>query len=487
MAVGLSPKYTLDFPLEDLTSEQFLTLSIEAAKKLGWNIGPVSSEGFIAYTQFSMSSWSEEFEVTLTGSFATLKSECTGNQVVDWGKNKRNIEDFISTFNELKTTVSGAELAKKIEEIRPSITAQESAGENGPIAAKGTLPGVLAIFKPVKGFFITPILIDINIAVFIIMALSGVSIMQPDNEMLLRWGANFRPSTLSGEWWRLLTNVFLHAGIFHLLMNMYALLFIGILLEPRIGSARFLSAYLFTGLVASTNSLWWHEVTVSLGASGAIFGMYGVFLALLTTNYVERTARKAQLTSIGIFVVYNLANGLKGNIDNAAHIGGLISGIVIGYIYFTSLKAPERSGLRNATIGISACLAIGVTIFVLTHTTNDIGIYQEKLQTFTANENNALEALRLPDNTAAQTRLVSLKQGINYWQQDIGILEEFKKLHLPEQLVKRNELLAQYCKLRIDTYQLLYMSVSENTSAYNDKLKDYVQQTETVMNSLKGL
>ena len=79
------------------------------------------------------------------------------------------------------------------------------------------------------------------------MAINGVNIMLPDNGSLLNWGANFRPMTLDGQWWRLLTNCFLHIGIFHLLMNMYALLYIGVLLEPLLGRTRFLSAYLLTG------------------------------------------------------------------------------------------------------------------------------------------------------------------------------------------------------------------------------------------------
>ena len=140
-------------------------------------------------------------------------------------------------------------------------------------------------------------------------------------------------------------------------MNMYALLYIGVLLEPILGRSRFISAYLLTGLTASITSLWWHDLTISAGASGAIFGMYGVFLAMLTTNVIEEAKRKALLTSIAIFVGYNLIYGLKGGIDNAAHIGGLLGGLVIGYASILSLKKPEcdhtSAESRDISIGRS--------------------------------------------------------------------------------------------------------------------------------------
>lgn len=91
MAFGLSPKYIQELSFDNLTSEQLLVLTIEAAKKLDWNVGYTSENGFIAFTKFSMSSWSEEVKVKIEGNNANLKSECTGSQMVDWGKNKENI------------------------------------------------------------------------------------------------------------------------------------------------------------------------------------------------------------------------------------------------------------------------------------------------------------------------------------------------------------------------------------------------------------
>src|SRR5580698_9586542 len=100
----------------------------------------------------------------------------------------------------------------------------------------------------------------------------------------------------------------------------------------------------------------------SAGASGAIFGMYGVFLALLTTNLIDKVRRTALLASIGIFVGYNLLYGTKSGVDNAAHVGGLISGILIGYIFFPGLKKPDSPRLLYPALLLAALLVITTTI-----------------------------------------------------------------------------------------------------------------------------
>ncbi len=140
------------------------------------------------------------------------------------------------------------------------------------------------------------------------------------------------------------TCIFVHAGILHVAFNMYALFFIGVYLEPLLGRTRYTVAYLAAGLLSSLTSSWWHgDDFVSVGASGAIFGMYGVFFALLTTNIIDRRARQFAADQRGRFYrVIILFYGLttKG-VDNAAHIGGLLSGLLIGYILYLTFRKPS--------------------------------------------------------------------------------------------------------------------------------------------------
>ncbi|MFL9485290.1 rhomboid family intramembrane serine protease [Chitinophagaceae bacterium LWZ2-11] len=209
---------------------------------------------------------------------------------------------------------------------------------NKPKYSRESLKTDFVLLLPREGYFITPILIITNIVIFVIMVCAGLGFVSFGAEDLLHWGGNFRPSTVNGEWWRLVTNIFLHGGIMHVLVNMYALLFVGIFLEPVLGRNKFAIVYLITGILASCASIWWHPATVSVGASGAIFGMYGTFLALLVMKVFPPEHNKAFLISTLIFIVFNLLAGFTGGIDNAAHIGGLLSGFVIGFLLIPSIK-----------------------------------------------------------------------------------------------------------------------------------------------------
>lgn len=206
---------------------------------------------------------------------------------------------------------------------------------------RSNLAEILRVLTPRKGHFATPILLDLNILVFICMVFVGAGFSSFETAGLLSWGANCRPLVLEGEYWRLLTSTFLHGGLEHLIVNMLALLFIGFFLEPVIGAWRFALSYLLTGLAGSITSIWWHPLSVSVGASGAILGMYGVAIALLLKNLLPGQLKRTSLLCFVAYAGYSLLSGLTGNIDNAAHIGGLLSGIFIGLALYPGLKAKK--------------------------------------------------------------------------------------------------------------------------------------------------
>src|SRR5690606_16266500 len=150
------------------------------------------------------------------------------------------------------------------------------------------------------------------------------------------------PLTTDGQWWRLLTSTFLHGGLMHILANMYGLLFVGIFLEPLLDKKKYMLVYLTTGILASVASIWWYDATVSVGASGAIFGLYGFFLACLLLKVFPPDFGKAFLTSTLVFVGFNLLMGFTGGIDNAAHIGGLVCGFILGLIMSGQLNTKNN-------------------------------------------------------------------------------------------------------------------------------------------------
>jgi rhomboid protease GluP len=485
MAFGISPRYSETQTFENSLPTEILLLALEALKAQGWEVGFISSSRLVAYSSMSMNSWSEKITVTLNNRELTIQSECTSNQVLDWGKNKKNTAAFFKSFYEIRATLSVEDIQEKLKTVEFSKSEDGSPAEESFETGHDKIKNVWSIFIPTKGYFVTPILLNLNLLIFILMITTGVNIFQPDSDSLLVWGANFRPLTLTGQAWRLLTSCFLHIGILHLIFNMYALVYIGLLLELRLGRARFLAAYILSGIAGSIASVYWNELIISAGASGAIFGMYGVFLALLTTNLIEKTARKNFLASIVVFVGYNLVAGLRGEIDNAAHIGGLISGMAIGYVFYFSLLRPNLNSWKYGSIAAITILILIVSVILYKKIPNDLPEYDRKMEEFAVIEERALEPLRMDDSTPDSLVYEKIKNiGIPSWNEAMNVIRAADKLDIPEPLRVRNEKLINYCHLRINVYKLVLKSMEENTQSYNSRIIDYNMQINQLVEEL---
>jgi rhomboid protease GluP len=484
MPLGLSPKYEQNLGFGGLSNQQFLSLAVGVANHLGWTVGNISEKGFVAYTPSSIDSPGEEFSLTIWDVLANIKSESPGSQMVDWGKNKENIELFVEQLALAKSSADLQLLEQQYDELKSRGTAG-AGGHNFP--AKNSLSDILAIFRPVPGYFVTPIIVDLDILVFIIMVMAGVGFWSSDGQTLISWGADYRPLTINGEWWRLLTSMFLHNGIVHLLANMFTLIYIGKLLEPNLGKLRFASAYLFTGIAASLASTMWNDNLVSAGASGAIFGLCGVFLATLSIHIIERQARKNMLIGLGVFVAYNLiAGAFKEGVDNPAHIGGLLSGLLIGEAYRTSLKKPEAALLERKTVAAIAMVFLIICWLFFLLTPNDITTYDSEMRVFARMENNALQVNHLPKNTPKDSLLAKLQNaGIYCWGKCIKVLDGLDDLHLPNHIRERNRMLKRYCALYISSYQVSYKAIYYHTTMFNDSEAYYKKNIRAVADSLK--
>jgi len=482
MAFRFSPKHVETIALKDINSRKAFVTAFKTAQKLNWGTTISNDKTITAYTNISAVSWTEKVVLSISENQINITSTCNGAQFIDWGKNKKNIESFVQLFDTLKDAYSDEEVLILYNDLlnKSIVTSKESTDTEslqGPAVTpfesideaplqRDTEPEITSIFIPSKNFFVTPILVYINVLVFVLMVIAGVHFMSPSGEDLISWGANFKPLTLDGELWRLLTNSFLHIGVIHIAFNMYALLFIGMLLEPLLGKMRFISAYFATGLLASLASLYWLDYTISAGASGAIFGMYGVFLAMLTTNLINKAERKALLSSIIVFVGYSLFSGFTGEgVDNAAHIGGLASGIIIGFAFYPSLSKPDNEKLKTSSVILVAVASIFISLIAIRPMTGDsvryrdIVRYEEGLTKFIQLEEKALAVYNLPQNTIVSVYMLEAEKGIEKWEESKTILNELYALKLPKEDLHKCKKLIRYCNLRIESYNLIYNSL----------------------------
>ena len=487
MAFGFTPKFEQDLDLNGLDPQHYLAIALDTVKQLGWTINYISKSGFIAFISGGLFKSMEQFQIVIhdTKVFITSKNATSG--MVDWGKNKKHVEEFTDAFINIQSSLSEKQLDEKIKELLPVFESDEVDKLALPPANfNDNVKSFASIFIPRPQYFITPIIIDINILVFVLMVISGVSFFEPSTKDLIAWGANLRGITLSGQSWRLITNTFLHIGVFHIVLNMYALLYIGLLLEPYLGRIKFATAYLLTGIVASLTSIYWHSNTVSAGASGAIFGMYGVFLALLTTNFIDKSARKPLLISIGVFVLFNLMNGMKGGIYNAAHIGGLTSGLIIGYSFYPSLKRPSVLKLEYVTIALLAIVVLSSSFIVYNKIPNDFAKYDADMKDFAGNEAIALSVFKLGEGASKDDIITALREkGIVNWNKNLLIVNDMDKLDLPSEFAVRDYKLKQYCNLRIRSYGYITTDIEENTKKYQDSIVSCNIQIRTLINDLK--
>lgn len=151
-----------------------------------------------------------------------------------------------------------------------------------------------------------------------------------DTQVLVRLGAKFGPLIIyRGQWWRLVTAMFLHAGIFHIGMNLWCLFDLGPMVESLFTSAKFIVMYLVTGIAGFLLSLWWRPGGISIGASGAILGLVGV---LIGVSFHHGGLGKAYRGQLWRWVIYIFIFGLFFAVDNAAHLGGLVTGFLLGYL-----------------------------------------------------------------------------------------------------------------------------------------------------------
>jgi len=206
----------------------------------------------------------------------------------------------------------------------------------------------------------TPALVALNVAVFGVMVAMGVDILGGRPDEHLRFGANFGPLTSGGEWWRLLTCTFIHAGILHLLFNMWALWDCGRLTERLFGNVWFVAIYLFAGVCGSFASMLWRNETISVGSSGAVFGVFGALLAytLRQRDSIPPAMMNRLRISTSVFVTYSLFYGFAASgIDNAAHLGGLAAGFIMGCIGARPLNLQARAAGHARRIALAVMIA----------------------------------------------------------------------------------------------------------------------------------
>jgi rhomboid protease GluP len=242
---------------------------------------------------------------------------------------------------------------------------QHEAAQRGELDENARQPVITAPWvQRESSVTLTQVLFGANVMVFIAMVIASGPSLDFTGQVELHFGANYGPLTLSGDWWRLVTYMFLHGGVMHIAFNMWCLWDLGRLCESLYGRWTFAAIYLITGVAGGLASVAWNPEVLSVGASGAIFGLAGALAAsfYLGEFSIPKVAIQGTLRSLLFFIGFNVVFGaMIPGIDNACHGGGLVSGLILGALI--ARMAPQHDSPRRAGILVAVALAIAVAAF----------------------------------------------------------------------------------------------------------------------------
>lgn len=229
-----------------------------------------------------------------------------------------------------------------------------------------------ALIGRTRWLLVTPAIVIANLAIFLGLVFGDGSLSNADT--LVEWGANFGPRTTNGEWWRLGTAAFVHGGALALLINVAAIAQIGVILERLIGPSAFAAIYLSAAFFASLMMVATAPETVTAGAAGAVFGIYGLLIATFVRGLLQRSPLSIPLNTMrrlapgaGVFVLYNATTG---GFDLAAK-AGLFTGFVFGMVVTRGIRERKPTVQRLAMSAV-ATFAIALITAVQLRSVTDI-------------------------------------------------------------------------------------------------------------------
>lgn len=284
----------------------------------------------------------------------------------------------------------------------------------------------------------TVFLIVLNVAVFIATYLFAGTFEHPAWTLaLLKFGAEFNPLTLGGEWYRVFFHMFLHGHMVHLVVNMLALFSAGRDIESSVGTLKFLAVYFISGTGAALASLYWSFFTIGVGASGAIFGLFGFLVALaIIHGRREGTPVLPIIINFAVFLIINVAVGEAFHADHAAHFGGLATGSLLGIL---SNYAHPRVGSIRSEYFLALCFLI-IFFLLPRYQVQYYRFFQQLLRA--ENEGKSLTQRKLTDSQF----LAALKNNNAQWDSADVLLKNHE--YIPAKLAPDTFNLTRYIRFR---------------------------------------
>lgn len=351
------------------------------------------------------------------------------------------------------------------------------------------------------GIAVTKVILGLNVLVFIIMGTLGAGWLQTADMMpYILYGANNGAATTDGEWWRLLTSMFMHFGVLHLALNMWALYQAGHFLERILGRSLYALTYLGAGLVGGFASvLWYGDQVWSAGASGAVFGVFGGLLGYVVRQKqaIPKSVYQSMLRSSLSFAAYNILFGMtRSGIDNAAHVGGLAGGFVFAWLVALPLDREIRARAwgRRLKIGFAALIvtvSVGIAITPrFNYRVSEVIAWTEVSQEFAPREQQLqTQQLELLGRLAEKNESAELvewveSQAVPFYEERGSAMEDFQ-LESGKQTSIAQVGLLKIFDLKLGNYRQLVLDLRAGNPAARERYETAEENVITELNSLR--
>lgn len=480
MAFGWKTQYEKRVPAEGLNNWEIFSITRQACKELNWEYLVIDENKFTATTPTHWTLSEEIIKISIENNEVVFRSRSESLELYEAGRNQKNIEEFLlPKFRKIKAEWNTDQLHNAANSLREELTKQLKSGNR--------VTGEKISFGW-KDHGMTFFLLAVVILVFGIMTYRGVDLFNPAIKDIIYWGGNIKFKVTGGQWWRLITNLFVHIGLIPLITNLVGLYFIGLIVESILGKLKFLIAFLTTGVLASLISIIWHPDVVTAGATGAIFGMYGVLIAFVTTSYVNKKFSPFWLFGVVSYAVFNIVAAYRGEIDSVAIYGGFVAGLATGYLfYFFHFKRNiARAGGTRISIEVLLICTLIVYFYLRVNGRNDSIRFEKEVMKLNQIEVRAmaqmqhLQSARSTNEAARVLRDSALPQ----WKHFQDEIMKTGAYSLTSEFRKKRKLLNEYAGLRVHQTELIYKSINEETDRYSKEIEEVSNRIEKIIDQL---
>ncbi|MBA4139202.1 MAG: rhomboid family intramembrane serine protease [Segetibacter sp.] len=479
MPFGWKTEYEKKVPANGLSNWEIFAIAKEACRNLDWEYLVVDEHTFTATTPTNWTLTEEIITIQPEKEKILFKSKSENIELLEARHNQKNIEEeLLPAFNKVRKDWSATQLQNAATAIQTETLKQLTTG-NRVDSGKITFG--------FKDHEVTFLLIALKLIVFTTMAINGVSAINPVAGDILKWGGCLKAYVTGGEWWRLISAIFAHKGVVDLLVSMAALYFIGLMVESILGKAKFLIAFLCAGMLGNLAGIMWYNETVIAGASGAVFGLYGVFLAFATTAYINKQFPKGWLLSILSYVIFSVVIGIRADVYNAINFGGFVSGICIGYLfYFFHFKRNvARAGGTRISVEVLIITSLLVFLYIRSKR-NDTMRFEKAIMKLNQIEVKAMTQMQhlqftKSNKEAAEVLRDSTLPEWQHFQKELIKTDSYK---LNDKFTQKRKLLSKYAQMRVLQTTLLYESIKDSSDRHHNRINSVSDSIDLIIDQL---